>query len=129
MKTTKFSKQRETIKDYLAHTTEHPTADTIYTHIKATNPRISLGTVYRNLNLLCENGEIMKISCGDGCDRFDGNPLPHHHFSCLQCSSLIDLKMDPIDHINVIAGAQFDGDIKGHNIIFYGDCPECKRKS
>lgn len=127
MKTIKYSRQRESIKEYLAQTTSHPTADTIYSHIRETNPRISLGTIYRNLNLLCEQGEIIKLSCGDGCDRFDGNSIQHYHFICTDCNNVLDLQMDPIDHINLIASANFKGEIKGHNTIFYGLCPDCKK--
>ena len=68
----KYSRQRESIKKYLASTKEHPTADTVYTHVKKDFPNISLGTVYRNLNLLTELGEALKISTPDGGDRFDG---------------------------------------------------------
>ena len=57
----------------------HPTADTVYAGIKAEFPNISLGTVYRNLSLLVELGEIAKISTGDGPDRFDCNTKPHSH--------------------------------------------------
>lgn len=62
----KYSRQREVIKEYLMSTKEHPTADTVYMHIREQSPNISLGTVYRNLNLLTELGEIKKITCGDG---------------------------------------------------------------
>ncbi len=122
---TKYSRQREAIKDYLAQTKEHPTADTVYMHIRKIYPNISLGTVYRNLNLLAEQGEILKINCQDGCDRFDGNPKPHYHFICSKCGKVMDLEMESIDHINVIAGAGFHGRIIGHVTFFYGLCPEC----
>lgn len=124
----KFSRQRESIKEYLASTKEHPTADTIYTNIREKYPNISLGTVYRNLNLLSEQGEIMKISQVEGSDRFDGNPTPHYHFLCTNCSCVkdLDIKQGSLDHINVIAGAGFDGEIKGHNAFFYGLCSNCK---
>lgn len=68
----KYSKQRASIKDYLMHTTSHPTADTVYLHIKEEFPNISLGTVYRNLNLLADIGEALRIPTPDGGDRFDG---------------------------------------------------------
>lgn len=121
----KYSRQREAIKDYLFHTTSHPTADTVYTNIKQQYPNISLGTVYRNLNLLAEHGEIIKLSCGDGCDRFDGNSNPHYHFRCTHCGDVIDLNMDSIDHINTIANASFSGKIEGHTVFFYGTCEHC----
>ena len=128
MAVNKFSRQREAIKEYLAHTNEHPTADTVYMNIRATYPNISLGTVYRNLNLLAEQGEITKLNCQDGSDRFDGNTMPHYHFLCNDCGRILDIEMESIDHINKIAGAGFGGKIEGHVTFFYGVCPNCIRK-
>lgn len=125
MATIKYSRQREAIKLYIINTKSHPTADTIYLHIKKEFPNISLGTVYRNLNLLYENGEILKISCGDGSDRFDGNTHPHSHFICTKCKNIFDLNMESIDHINTIAQANFNGKVIGHITYFYGICSEC----
>ena len=71
MKTLKYSRQRESIKACLMSRKDHPTADALYTSIREQFPNISLGTVYRNLNLLVELGEIRKLSCGDGTDHFD----------------------------------------------------------
>lgn len=76
----KHSKQREAIQLYLATHSNHPTAETVYLGIKEEFPNVSLGTVYRNLALLAENGEILKISTGVGPDRFDGCIDPHYHF-------------------------------------------------
>lgn len=128
MAVNKYSRQREAIKEYLSGTKEHPTADTVYMHIKQIYPNISLGTVYRNLNLLAEKGEILKLNCQDGCDRFDGNPKPHYHFLCRGCGRVFDIEMDSIDHINVIAGANFKGKVEGHVTFFYGMCTECNTK-
>lgn len=122
----KYSKQRASIKEYLLHTTTHPTADTVYLHIKEEFPNISLGTVYRNLNLLAEIGEIQKLSPGIGPDRFDGNPAPHYHFICRHCGCVMDLTVSGLDHINILAGQDFDGEIEGHITYFYGACPSCK---
>jgi Fur family peroxide stress response transcriptional regulator len=124
----KYSRQREAIKEFLAQTKEHPTADTVYMNIRSTHPNISLGTVYRNLNLLAEQGEIIKINCQDGSDRFDGNPMPHYHFLCKSCGKVSDIEMEPIDHIIKIAGAGFGGKVEGHVTYFYGLCPECTVK-
>ena len=127
MAVTKYSRQREAIKEYLSHTKEHPTADTVYMSIRNTHPNISLGTVYRNLNLLAEQGEILKINCQDGSDRFDGNPKPHYHFICKECGRVLDIEMESIDHIDKIAGAGFGGKVEGHVTYFYGLCPNCTR--
>jgi Fur family peroxide stress response transcriptional regulator len=129
MAVTKYSRQREAIKEYLAHTKEHPTADTVYMSIRATHPNISLGTVYRNLNMLAEQGEILKLNCQDGSDRFDGNPKPHYHFLCNGCGRVLDIEMESIDHINKIAAADFGGKVEGHVTYFYGRCPNCVQKN
>ncbi len=124
----KYSRQRESIKDYLMHTTAHPTADMVYQHVRQSYPKVSLGTVYRNLNLLVELGEIIKLDCGDGFDRFDGDVAPHYHVVCTSCNSVEDLKMESIDHINTIANAAYSGMITGHHTIFYGICEVCNNR-
>ncbi|WP_343207811.1 transcriptional repressor [Anaerolentibacter hominis] len=121
----KFSRQREAIKTYLAGTKEHPTADTVYSHIREIYPNISLGTVYRNLNLLTDTGEIQKLSCGESGDRFDGNASPHYHFICNKCHRVLDLDLPDMDMINEMASKSFDGKIEGHSTYFYGICGNC----
>lgn len=91
MKTLKYSRQRESIKACLMNRCDHPTADAIYTTIREEFPNISLGTVYRNLNLLVELGEAQKLTCGDGKDHFDGDTSPHYHFVCRRCETVTDL--------------------------------------
>ena len=122
----KYSKPRESIKNFLVTRYDHPTAETVYLNIRREFPNISLGTVYRNLNLLAEIGEIQKLSPGIGPDRFDGNPAPHYHFICRHCGCVMDLTVSGLDHINILAGQDFDGEIEGHITYFYGTCPSCK---
>lgn len=122
----KYSRQREAIKTFLAERYDHPTAETVYLGIKDTLPNISLGTVYRNLALLAEIGEIQKISTGKGPDRFDGCPHPHYHFICNGCGCVSDLKVDELEHINILAAQGFEGEIEGHFTYFFGKCPTCK---
>ena len=121
----KYSRQRECIQEFLAVRKDHPTADVVYMNVRQTFPNISLGTVYRNLQLLCEMGEIQKVDVGDGTDHFDGNPLPHNHFICKQCGQVIDLEMDTFEEINELAGKNFPGHVMGHITYFYGLCPDC----
>ena len=127
MATFKFSRQRESIKQYLASTKEHPTADMVYMHVKEDYPNISLGTVYRNLNLLTDIGEALKIATPDGADRFDGCVKPHNHFFCTECRRVLDLDLDmkEIEQINKAAATNFDGIIESSNTIFYGKCGDC----
>lgn len=121
----RHSRQREAIKSFLISTKEHPTAEVVYDNIKKEFPNISLGTVYRNLNFLVEHGEAVRLKCGDGLDHFDGDTHPHYHFYCKSCHHIIDLEMLPIDHVNVIAGAEFEGKIEDHVIYFRGLCKDC----
>lgn len=127
MKALKYSRQREAIQNFLAARTDHPTADTVYMNIREEFPNISLGTVYRNLSQLAERGEIIKLSCGDNADRFDGCITPHYHFFCLDCSDVIDLDLSVQDDINALASRHFDGEISGHNLFFYGKCKKCSK--
>lgn len=121
----KYSRQREAIKEYLASTTDHPTADSVYLHVKEEFPRISLGTVYRNLNLLADMGEVLKITTPNGGDRFDGNTEPHYHVLCTECGRIYDLSMDILDSVNQIANENYGGIIKSHTTLFYGICENC----
>lgn len=128
MATLKYSRQRESIKNYLMNTYSHPTADMVYAHVRDEFPNISLGTVYRNLNLLSDIGEAVKISTPDGGDRFDGRTEPHYHFCCTECGQVMDLDMENIDHINETAAKNFDGIIDTHTTVFYGKCGNCIKK-
>lgn len=127
MRTLKYSRQREFIKSSLAQRCDHPTADMLYTSIRKEFPNISLGTVYRNLNLLAEIGEIQKLNFGGGSDHFDAKIAPHYHFVCKCCHQVSDLPMAPLEEITTLAQRYYDGKIDGHNTIFYGICEGCVR--
>ena len=123
-----YSKQREAIKSFLACRLDHPTADTIYSALREEYPNLSLGTVYRNLSLLSDLGEITKITTGEGPDRFDGNTSRHHHFICTCCHQVNDLDMENIDFIMETASKNFDGHIDSYFVNFYGICKNCLEK-
>lgn len=124
----KYSRQRAAIKEYLSDTLEHPTADTVYLHIREAFPNISLGTVYRNLNLLADMGEAFKISTPEGGDRFDGRIDPHYHVVCRNCGKIYDLELDEqhMQSVNELANQHFEGTITSHTALFYGTCRECE---
>ena len=123
----KNSKQRQLIKSFLMTRKDHPTADIVYTNVRRQIPNISLGTVYRNLTLLADLGEIERLRVGDGIDHFDADISPHYHFVCNHCRSVIDLDMDSIEDILQVANANFGGHITGHATYFYGTCEECTK--
>lgn len=124
----KYSRQREAIKEFLCGRTDHPTADTVYTCLREDHPNISLGTVYRNLTLLTELGEIVKITTGEGADRFDANVHRHHHFICTTCQNVYDLDMANIDSVMDTAAKGCSGQIDTYRINFYGTCEHCLNK-
>ena len=123
----KHSKQREMIKSFLMTRKDHPTADVVYMNVRQQNPNISLGTVYRNLTLLADIGDIQRLRLGDGVDHFDADTSPHYHFICSDCGSVIDLEMNSTDSIKDIAGMNFNGSIAGHVTYFYGKCGNCSK--
>lgn len=125
----KYSRQRQMIKDFLITRKDHPTADVVYMNVRQEYPNISLGTVYRNLTLLSDIGEIQRLRLGDGVDHFDADTSKHYHFVCTRCGSVIDLEMDDIDNIIKTANAKFDGEVEGHVTYFYGICGKCKNST
>ncbi len=87
----RLTKQREIILEELRKTEEHPTADELYLKVKKRLPRVSLGSVYRNLETLAGNGMILKLNSDDGRKHFDGNNSGHYHFHCTRCGAVRDL--------------------------------------
>ena len=124
----KYSRQREAIKNFLIGRTDHPTADTIYSALREEYPNISLGTVYRNLALLADLGEIAKISTGVGADHYDGTVKQHQHFICTHCHQVSDIPMESIDIIMDLASKNFSGHIESYCANFFGTCESCMKE-
>ncbi len=120
----KHSRQRDSIKEFLMGRKDHPTASVVYDNVRRSFPNISLGTVYRNLTLLTDIGEISRIHVGDGVDHFDADTSPHYHFICRECGCVRDLDMAGID-LDEMASRNFDGQIECHTVYFHGRCRDC----
>lgn len=121
----KYSRQREAVMLYLRSTKSHPTAEQVYTQIRKAFPKISLGTVYRNLNLLADCGEILRLNCGDGVEHFDACTEPHNHFICRTCGAVLDLPAGVVNITSPDVAEDFRGKIEGYEVYFYGNCEEC----
>ena len=91
--TRRFSRQRQLILDTVCSLHCHPTADDIYSIVKSRIPGISLGTVYRNLNVLAEEGLIQKIALGKSTERYDSRLDSHYHMICLKCGRVVDVPL------------------------------------
>lgn len=125
----KYSRQRQMIFSFLMTRKDHPTADVVYQNIRQNYPNISLGTVYRNLTLLAERGEILRLQVGDGVDHFDGDTSRHCHFICSDCGSVTDIQLDGLEELFSKAQQEFDGRIDRQSTCFYGVCGKCLDKS
>ena len=123
----RYSRQRENILAALRSTRSHPTAEAIYEAVANQDPNISLATVYRNLNVLAEEGKLRKIEMADGADRFDHTCMEHYHVKCICCGAVTDVDManvpDLLADINNTSGMQF----LSFDILFKGICQNCQK--
>ena len=124
----KYSKQRELILEYLKSTKDHPTAEMVYLALKDENPLLSLGTVYRNLSLLCETGLAKRVVSEGKPDRFDGRVPEHYHAVCSGCERVFDIEMPYYKSIDERAGYTQGFSVGRHEIMFFGLCSECEAK-
>lgn len=122
----RYSKQRETILRYLQSVTCHPTAETVYSEVRKEIPNISLGTVYRNLNQLAEEGTILRLTANTGADYYDGRTTQHNHVLCTRCGKIEDI-FEPIDTmLDAFAAEITKYTALSHSLHFYGICPQCQ---
>ena len=120
------SKQKEAILRVLRGTTSHPSADWVYEQVKREIPKISLGTVYRNLKLLKQKGEILELDLASTLSRFNGNSQDHYHFRCKQCGRIFDVD-EPVDEEIDDRVAQKTGfKVSHHRLEFRGLCKDCQ---
>lgn len=122
----RLTTQRQIILEELSKVTSHPTAGEVYDMVRKRLPRIGLGTVYRNLELMAENGVIVKLEVGGTQKRFDATTDLHYHIRCSECGRVDDIEL-PVQHeINRIASEESDYQILGHHIEFAGVCQTCR---
>lgn len=121
------TRQRRLVFDAVQVMREHPTADHIYLKVRGDDPHISRGTVYRNLNLLVENGEVRHVRL-PGVDRFDWRTDRHYHIVCTSCGKVADapVNYESADDAALEKATGFA--IKGHIKVFEGLCPACQAK-
>nr|WP_321465746.1 transcriptional repressor [uncultured Desulfobulbus sp.] len=123
----RMTHQREIILEELRRYTTHPTADELYERIKKKLPRISLATVYRNLEILSEAGLIKKLEISGRQKRFDWDPQDHDHVYCTQCHRIDNIPAATNSFLSVDPGQQKGYRITGCRIEFYGLCPNCQQ--
>ncbi len=125
----KRSRQREKILSILRSTDTHPTAGWIYDQLKNDFPNLSMGTVYRNINILLDQKLIQKIEAGSRFDRYDANTDTHYHFFCQECGCVDDLPLDVSAELESKAQSLVGYKVDKHRLDFYGSCPGCNEDS
>ena len=107
----------------------HATADEIYEEIRRDHPNISRATVYRNLNVLSEMGEIRRMETPGGADRFDHRCHDHCHVRCQKCGRVFDVDVDFITGLEQRIRDAHGFEFTGYDILFRGICPDCQNAS
>lgn len=122
----RHSKKRDAMLELMRGTKCHPTADWVYQGMKEIFPDISLGTVYRNLNQLCEERLVMRVGVVDGHERFDADVSPHAHFFCECCGAVLDLPDNaPTQNYLASLSKQYGFVAESHEFKVHGRCNDC----
>jgi Fur family ferric uptake transcriptional regulator len=124
-----MTRQRQIILEELRKVDCHPSADEVYEMVRKRLPRISLGTVYRNLEILSDLGEIQKLELGGDLKRFDRKPNKHYHIRCMNCGRVDDAPIAPLNQIEDELYGATVYTIIGHRLEFEGLCPQCSKPS
>ena len=122
----RLTTQRQIILEELSKVKTHPTANEVYDMVRKRLPRIGLGTVYRNLELMAESGIILKLEVGGTQKRFDATTDLHYHIRCVDCGKVDDIELPVQYQINDSASANTSYEVLSHHIEFTGTCEACK---
>jgi len=123
----RLTTQRQIILEELSKVKTHPTASELYDMVRKRLPRIGLGTVYRNLELMADNGMILKLEVGGTQKRFDATTNTHYHIRCSECGKVDDIDTPVMDTLVQAASESSSYQILGHHVEFTGLCPECQQ--
>lgn len=122
-----MTKQRRVILEELRKENIHPTADQLYEMVRKRLPHISLGTVYRNLEILTSLGEIQTLEISGSQKRYDGIPQKHYHIRCINCDRVDDAPIAPLNRLEDELYGATVYTIMGHRLEFLGLCPACSK--
>ena len=125
----RLTRQRQVVLQTVKENRCHPDADSIYHILKPDHPELSLGTVYRNLNVLSENGMISRITTPFNREHYDGCTEPHYHFFCESCHQIYDLDMAYRRDLDEEAESAGGHQIRRHEMVFHGICVNCSRNA
>lgn len=125
----RLTPQRYAILQILARSENHPSAENIHQELLEHHPSMSLATVYKTLNLLKKEGEVLELQFSEFGNRYDGNkPYSHPHVICTSCGIIIDPRPLDLEGLMAKMGEETGFSIESHRLDFYGICPECRKK-
>ncbi|NLA92856.1 MAG: transcriptional repressor [Spirochaetales bacterium] len=125
----KYSKQREIILKTLKAADSHLTAEDLYHKVREIIPRISLGTIYRNLNLLVELGEIRTLQSSDSPSiLYDGRSDEHCHLICTVCGKITDIELSLFTPFDLTVYEKTGFLVDDHDLVLKGTCADCLEK-
>ncbi len=125
----RYSHQRERIFRAVMESCEHPTANMVYEQLKTDMPRLSLGTVYRNLNQLADAGRLKKIPLADGSCRFDKTKEAHSHIVCELCGAVADVHLPSFQALEDTIETETDFSLRSYDVVLRGVCKRCRQRS
>lgn len=124
----RMTRQLVAVYEALQADPTHPSAEEIYQRVRQTLPLISLGTVYRNLQRLVEEGRIHLLLVGERIARYDSMLTEHDHFICLQCGGVVDVLLERGRQVNLTPLVEQGFTVATHSLSVHGLCPQCAQK-
>lgn len=122
----RMTRQRRAILKELRNSSSHPTVQEVFAAVRKELPRISLGTVYRNLDVMAERGLVRKLEVGGSQKRFDGDTSDHHHVRCVECNRVADVELAEIPELETRLRDSAGFEVRGYRVEFLGLCPRCR---
>lgn len=125
--TTRNTIQRTLVLEAVQSLHNHPTSADVYEVVREKYPHISRATVYRNLGVLANKGDVLRIEVPNGADRYDFRNKPHYHAKCRVCGGVFDIEMAQLDDLTDRVTDAHGFAIEDHEVIFNGVCPDCQK--
>jgi len=126
-KQSRMTRQKRVIMAEMEKACDHPDADTVYLRVKSKLPKVSLATIYRNLEDMAGKGKLLKLTGTTQKTRFDGRTDTHYHFHCVQCGRVEDTSVPPLKELSEYVAREVDREIWWHRLDFFGFCSSCRK--
>jgi len=124
----RLTAQRLGVLQALKSSHDHPTTEDVYRQVRKRFPRISLNTVYLNLEALTRAGETSEVWIGHDAARFEPDSVPHDHAVCVRCKKIVDIHDPALRRLKIPRGLAMRFDVIHHRVDFFGLCKMCRAR-